>query len=352
MPDRDTNRALPAGIRLLPSGRYGWRVQANHRRLTGSADSLLEAVRDHAQAKLEAGLAAPSEVSVRELLAVWLADVDHAESTADRRDQALELVPAAFLDRPARSVTPVIVRALWRQMAADGVGQQTIVKASHALSRAYRHGLVLEMVDANPIAVVRPPRSKPARVHSPPPEDVRRLLEHVRRRPDLFAWVRFMAVVGARPGEICGLQWNDLDAGRRSVRVSRSINRRRNETPGKNGLGGHRDVPVDEVTFAALRGVPRIVGCPWVFTHDGRRPWRPQGATLEVTRALDRLDIEMRPYDLRHFAATQALAAGRPIEEVAGMLGDNPATVYRVYAHAVPSQSRSAAAVAAVLDGG
>lgn len=59
----------------------------------------------------------------------------------------------------------------------------------------------------------------------------------------------------------------------------------------------------------------------------------------------------MRPYDLRHFAATEALSAGHPVHEVAAMLGDNPAMVLRVYAHAIPNESRLAAAVAAALDG-
>lgn len=341
---------MPDGVVQLPSGRYRWRVQVAGRRLTGTTDTLTEAVRDRAQAAIDAGGAAPRNVTVRELVGIWLTDVDHAETTATRRDEALGVIPAGFMDREAALVTPVLVRSLWRQLSGS-VGAHTVLKASHALSSAYRHGITLELVPTNPVAAVRPRVPPSRRVQSPARDDVRKLLDAVSARPDLYAWVRVMAVTGARPGEVCGLQWSDLDDRRRTVQISRSINRHRNETPGKNRERGHRDVPVDPQTFAALRKVARIVGCPWIFTHDGQTPWRPDGATLEVRRALDRIGVTMRPYDLRHFAATQALSAGRPVHEVAAMLGDNPATVLRVYAHAIPNESMSAVAVAAVLDG-
>lgn len=341
---------MPDGVVQLPSGRWRWRVQIAGRRVTGTADSLTEAVRDRAQASIDAGGAPPRNVTVRELVGIWLTDVDHAETTATRRDEAIDAVPAEFMDREAALVTPVVVRSLWQQMASAGTGAHTILKASHALSSSYRHGITLELVPTNPITAVRPKVPPAKRITVPTRDTVRRLLGATARRPDLYAWVRFAAVTGARPGEVCGLQWTDLDEQRRVVRVSRSINRRRNETPGKNRERGHRDVPVDPQTFAALKRVERIVGCPWIFTHDGRHPWRPGGATLEIRRALDRVGAKMRPYDLRHFAATEALQAGRPVHEVAAMLGDNPATVLRVYAHAIPNQSRSAVAVAAALD--
>jgi integrase len=349
------------GITLQPSGRYRWRVQIGSRRLNGTADTLVEAIRDRAQASLDAGGEAPKNLTVRELLAMRNADVEHAETTAERRDQALALVPAAFLDREAVEVSPVVVRALWRQMAAAGTGAHTIIKASHALSAAFQRGIELEMVTTNPIRSVRPKVPPADEIVVPPVADVRDLLAAVSARADLSAWLRFMAVVGARPGEICGLQWDDLDVDRSMVWVSRSINRRRSTTPGKNRAKGHRWVRLDLPTFTALRRVERVVGCPWIFTHDGRQPWRPQGAALEVRRAIKRINVErartssapvtMRPYDLRHFAATQALRAGVPVHEVAKMLGDNPATVSRVYAHAIPAESTAAAAVAAVLDG-
>jgi integrase len=49
-------------------------------------------------------------------------------------------------------------------------------------------------------------------------------------------------------------------------------------------------------------------------------------------------------HDLRHFTATQMLAAGVPVKTVAGRLGhSNAATTLNVYAHAFESSDVDAA---------
>ena len=83
----------------------------NRRPLSGTADTIVEAVRDRSQAMLAAGGAAPVTLSVRELIAMRNADAELAESTATRRDAAIARIPTVFLDRPAAEVTPVVVRA-------------------------------------------------------------------------------------------------------------------------------------------------------------------------------------------------------------------------------------------------
>lgn len=54
----------------------------------------------------------------------------------------------------------------------------------------------------------------------------------------------------------------------------------------------------------------------------------------------------MRLHDLRHFAATQLLAAGVPVRTVSGRLGHaNPATTLNVYAAWLQKSDQAAAAV-------
>lgn len=64
-----------------------------------------------------------------------------------------------------------------------------------------------------------------------------------------------------------------------------------------------------------------------------------------------RSDGASRMVDGTDEAATQAIAAGRSIAEVAALLGDNPATVMKTYAHAIPGTESASLAVAALLDG-
>lgn len=58
----------------------------------------------------------------------------------------------------------------------------------------------------------------------------------------------------------------------------------------------------------------------------------------------------IRFHDMRHSYATAMLAAGVPVQVAAERIGDDPATMLRIYAHVLPGQQRQAAeAVAALL---
>ena len=86
----------------------------------------------------------------------------------------------------------------------------------------------------------------------------------------------------------------------------------------------------------------------WVFSHDlGVTQWRPE----YVTRAFTRLVTGYRLHDLRHFHATQLLAAGTPITLVSRRLGHSSVVVtLNVYGHWLPQQDRQAAStIAGVL---
>jgi integrase len=86
---------------------------------------------------------------------------------------------------------------------------------------------------------------------------------------------------------------------------------------------------------------------------DGGRPWRPDYISHRWARLCRQADLpKMRLHDLRHFAATSLLAAGVPVNIVAGRLGHaRAATTLNIYAHFTDSGDQSAAsAISAMLD--
>jgi len=78
---------------------------------------------------------------------------------------------------------------------------------------------------------------------------------------------------------------------------------------------------------------------------DGRRPWLPNQVTKRFIRARRDAGLpHFRLHDLRHFMATQMLAAGVPIATVSQRLSHARAsTTLNVYAHAIPGGDRDAA---------
>jgi integrase len=84
----------------------------------------------------------------------------------------------------------------------------------------------------------------------------------------------------------------------------------------------------------------------WVFSHDaGVNPWRPDYATHAFAALRKSLDLDgVRLHDLRHFVATQMLAAGDSPVQVAGRLGHStPAVTMSTYAHWIQSQDAASA---------
>jgi integrase len=58
------------------------------------------------------------------------------------------------------------------------------------------------------------------------------------------------------------------------------------------------------------------------------------------------IGVHTRFHDLRHFAATQAIAAGIDVRTVAGRLGHaDPSITLRVYSHVLAERDRAAAAL-------
>lgn len=361
---------LPQGFSRLPSGSIRWRVSVNGRSASGTAPTLAEARRDRAQAALDAG-ATPTaaRMTVAELVDVWLAEVDHTHNTARRRDGALAVIPVVFMARQVRDVSPAVVAALWRQMESAGIGAHTIDKARNALSAAFALGGLYGLATSNPVraAAYNPPQAD--EINPPSPDVVKAIIaaadterppvgesKHARKanmpaRPTLATYFRLMATIGARPGELCALRWDNFDRATNVLRITENVGRDMTMTEGKNDRRGWRDVTLDLPTATRLARVERRLGTPWIFERNGR-PWRPEYPSLEFRRICTRLGIDgVRLYSMRHFAATQAILAGVPITEVARMLGDRADTVMRVYAHWIDGPSNAAAAVARALDG-
>jgi integrase len=147
------------------------------------------------------------------------------------------------------------------------------------------------------------------------------------------AIVLFAGYVGIRPGELFGLQWDDLDLRTGEARIARAIVNGRETTP-KNGKA--RTVIVPPPALEALRRMPRRVDTEHVFTSvTGRR--LSKGSLLwawkEVRAAAGRNGMDF--YELRHCCATLLLERGVSHADVAIQLGhtDGGALVMSTYGH-------------------
>jgi integrase len=347
-------------ISQLPSGNWRVILQVNGVRMSATAPSKAAARRLGAEMTLRSGATPDERPDVREVIDVHLAAAKDRLSPTLYADylSVYRRLPEPFLNRIANEVRPYVIDGLYAELTDNGLSAHRIRRIHELLSQAFRRAMRYEWVVANPVEKAEKPEVKKADVHPPPPADVARLVDAA--PADLQLFLRLAASTGARRGELVALQWADVRFDTAELVIRRSLS----YTPAsgvvvgdtKTGAKGHRSLALGLPTMAALRahrasmaetalahGLPSPV---WVFSHDaGVTPWRPDYATHAFADLRKKLKLTgVRLHDLRHFVATQMLAAGDSPVQVAGRLGHSTPTVtLEVYADWLPSHDRDAA---------
>lgn len=144
------------------------------------------------------------------------------------------------------------------------------------------------------------------------------------------AVIELLYATGIRVSELCGLDLDDIDAGRRTLRVTGKGNKQ-------------RTVPFGPPAAAALdqwleNGRPR-----WVRERSGPAVFLgPRGRRIDQRRVRSRLHRllatepgvpDVGPHGLRHSAATHLLEGGADLRTVQELLGHASLATTQIYTH-------------------
>ena len=244
-------------------------------------------------------------------------------------------------------------------MAVQGVGVSTIEHVHRLLRAALSQAVRWGWVEKNVAKMVTPPTAGRTVVVAPTPEELGQILTATSlRSPQLAAVFALCALSGARRGEALALRWSDYDSVAKVLTISKSIG----YTP-SSGIfvkstktHGIRKIGVDETLEGVI--VSQIdtlkentdlgfdlVADPCLFpgTPDGSIPLHPDTPSRMFRKVCDSLGFPYHLHQLRHFTATELIAAGVDIRTVSGRLGHADASVtLRVYSHVLEAQDRAA----------
>jgi integrase/DNA-binding transcriptional regulator YhcF (GntR family) len=244
------------------------------------------------------------------------------------------------------------------------LGEGTIRKLHFILRPALRAAVRWQYVGVNVAANIDPP-SAPRREPDPPTarEAAAVLNDAWKRSFDWAVYLWLAMVTGSRRGELCGLLWRDVDFDSRILNVAFSEQqhhgkRRRKDTKGhqKRRISIDRDTEqlllalhADAVARCAALGLT-LSPDAYLFSYqaDGSEPWKPDTVTQRYGRNATRLKLSStRLHSLRHYSATELIAAGVDLRTVAGRLGHGSggATTLRVYSAWSPGADERAATV-------
>ena len=243
----------------------------------------------------------------------------------------------------------------------------TVARVHGVLHRALTQAVRWDWIWLNPASNATPPRVAPAEIRPPSPEQVAVLLESAKRRdPALYCFLRLAVSTGARRSQLLALRWGDVDQERAAIAFSRALVEGP-DGPELRSTKTHRTYRVEldaesldvltahrhwATTKARDAGAELTAGA-FVFSSrpDGAKPWLPNWVTKRFIDARRAAGLpHFRLHDLRHFMASEMLAAGVPIVTVSQRLSHARAsTTLNVYAHSVPGGDRRAAETLATI---
>lgn len=352
-------------MRQRGSGSWELRVYAGTDRATGRRRYVTRTVHGsqrHARQTLHefaADVARGPRVGARStvavLLAAWFAAAspNWAASTVRQVDSVLRrhLLPSLG-DVGVLELRAADVDAFYADLRVRGLSPGTVRRIHGVLHAALAQAQRWQWIANNPAANASPPRHEPNEIRPPSAGDVALLIDKATAADPAFGvFLRLAACTGARRSQLLALRWTNVDLARRRISFTRAVV----EGPHGPVLAPTKtrrayQVSLDAETAGIIARHDELSSGSddgFVFSHDadGSRPWTPSWVTSAFIRLRRDVGIpHCRLHDLRHFMATEMLAAGVAIPIVAARLSHARAsTTLNVYAHAVPGGDSAAA---------
>ena len=180
-------------------------------------------------------------------------------------------------------------------------------------------------------------------------EKIQRLLIQA-KEDGCFELLLLELSTGLRRGEICALQWDDLNFNTGKLQVKRQIHRVKGElvVSEPKTKASNRSVILPPPVLMVLSDYKTEINSVWLFPSplNNDSPRDPAAVRKRLTTILERADCKrVRFHDLRHTFATASLEHGMDIKTLSTIIGHvSTATTLNVYAHVTDEMRKIAAA--------
>lgn len=358
---------MAGNIAKRPDGRWRARYRdergkkrARHfeRRLDAKRwlDEISATLRDGTWVEPRAG-----NVTFEQFYAEWAPRQLWLPSTRANADLAVGSVP--FGDLPFKAIRRSHIES-WAKEASEKWAPTTVKVRFVIVRSVFRAALADRVIGADPCLGVALPRRRKAEaaMQIPTVEEVGKLLRHadsnrVSTRKGFRAYVALCAFAGLRKGEAAAVQVGDIDFLRRTLSVSRQLQRDGSTYVARLPKYGSERVvflPDELVTILSehiATHLPNAASDAWLFTV-GDEPMYDNDITWRWRATRDSAQLSnVRLHDLRHFYASGLIAAGCDAVTVQRALGHSTATTtLNTYSHLWPTaEDRTRAAASGLM---
>lgn len=312
--------------------------------------------------------------TLRQYLQAWLErqteDGMRASTARGYRAYVVNDITPALGDVRLGALTPAHVDGFIRELRRSGRGTTTIRRIHAVLRSALSDAKKRRLVSYNAAIDVEVPADEKGHVEPWEPEELGVFLDAAARHR-LGALFEVLAFTGLRRGEACALRWEDIDLERGVITVrSNLVNVGGKIVEGRpKTRKGERRVDIGQRTIGALMvhklaqdAERAYLASGWmgtterVFTRPDGTDLSPNYVSVIFWRLIDSVRFpddagkpdedrrrlrRIRLHDLRHGAASMALAAGFDIATVSKKLGHSTISITAdTYSHLIGGVGR------------
>lgn len=241
------------------------------------------------------------------------------------------------------------------------LSQKTLLHYFRLLRSMFEKAVRWNIVYSNPCDRVDPPKLKHKEARYLTEDETKQLMEALEKAPSQYRMMVYLMIcTGARRGEICGLEWSDVNWETGKIHIQRNSLYlpevgMYEDTPKTES--SDRIVSISESVMDMLREfkaeqdrTKELMGEAWeehnkIFTQFRGKPIHP----LTITKWLSKFCKDnglphTTPHMLRHTSATLLLMQGLPIKAVSKRLGHaQVSTTGDIYGHSLASVDEIAA---------
>ncbi len=255
------------------------------------------------------------------------------------------------------------IQQLYNSMTAAGLSGKTIKNVSAVLHKAFGVAMKQGIIAANPCGAAELPKAEHKEIHPLTDNEIPLFLSAIDASPMRNAYALCL-FAGLREGECLGLSWGQVDFEKGRITVSQQLQKEKSKggryyIAPTTKSGKPRTIEPPPIAFQYLKAerVKQLenrlkAGPEWdnsddlVFTDEAGKHYALHTFYKRfkaIAASIGRPDA--RPHDLRHTAATVAIASGADIKSVQDLLGHATASfTLNVYAHTSEQMMRDTAA--------
>lgn len=307
-----------------------------------------------------------NKLTVAEFLDRWLRDwteVHNSPKTRQNNAQLIHRYVAPHIGAvPLQKLKPLHLAELHARLlqhgASDGgkLSPTTVANAHRVLKNAFRHAIRWGLLVKSPAADISPPRNDLDEIEIHSEAETKALLDRL-HGTSLYIVAVLGLATGMRRGEMCALRWGDVDLASGVIKVERSLEQSKiggmRIKPPKS-RAGRRAITIPAAVVEELRKHRLTMQEHWLAIGLGKLT---DDTTVLATafgemRSADSLSRDWCAlkagtlHSLRHFHASQLIAAGVDVVAVSKRLGhSNPSVTLRIYAHLYAPKDDQAAKI-------